>query len=200
MHKDIGGFPGGTTVGLIGMSGKPVHAGHIQLIEMAANENDYVVVFVSLSDRHDSKSKITIRGTDMDIIWTKYLMSILPDNVIVTYSRIPVADMYEQIEAENKRFSEGEDVATYNIYSDPDDLAQRFSDKQLSDYAGEMWDAGLIIPNPIKRTSTVDVSGTKMRAMIASGDEEQFKSYLPDQLTVQQQTNIWNLLSKSATS
>ena len=59
-------------IGLIAMSAKPFHAGHDGLVRMAAGECDAVHLYVSLSDRK-RPGEIPILGSDMQIIWTRYI-------------------------------------------------------------------------------------------------------------------------------
>jgi hypothetical protein len=97
----------------------------------------------------------------------------LPGNVEIVYGGSPVRNAFKVMgDAANAGSQD-----TYIIYSDPDD-ADRFNDQLLEKYA-----SGLnVIRRPIERTSTVDISGTKMRGFLASGDKESFLKYLPPSL------------------
>ena len=188
-------FPHDMTVGLVVMSGKPVHAGHHMLIEQAAAKNDQVIVYVSTSDRK-RKGESPISGADMHTIWTRHLEGIMPGNVTVEYGGSPVLKIYEQLGYESERFEIGDhDVAFYTIYSDPEDLSKNFPDRSMDKYAGALWRAGLINKQAVSRTSTVDVSGTKMRDLLAKGDERGFKSMFPDPLDQQARDDIWQILA-----
>lgn len=188
-------FPAGSTVGLIAMSAKPFHAGHFGLIEQAARKNDHVLVYVSISDRK-RKGELTVKGDVMHDIWTSHLADIMPDNVELEYGGSPVRKVYEQLGYENERFQAGDhDIASYTVYSDPEDLAKNFPEVNRAKYLGDIYSAGLVDFQPIQRTSTVDVSGTKMRQMIASGDKERFMSFLPDPLSDQAREAIWQQLT-----
>lgn len=188
-------FPASMTVGLIAMSAKPFHAGHYGLIERAALENDYVIVYVSTSDRK-RKGELTIKGDVMHNIWTSYLTDIMPDNVELNYGGSPIGKVYEQLGHENERFQAGDhDIATYTVYSDPEDLNKNYPERNRAKYLGDIYEAGLVDFQPVQRTSTVDVSGTKMRQMIASGDKVGFMSHLPDPLDDHAREAIWLRLS-----
>ena len=57
-------------IGLVPMSAKPFHEGHMFLIRKAIDECKKVIVYVSISDR-SRKGEITIFGEDM-----KYILNI----------------------------------------------------------------------------------------------------------------------------
>ena len=62
-------------IGLIPISAKPFHEGHMSLIRKASDECKKVIVYVSTSDRK-RKGEITIFGEDMLIIWENILSKI----------------------------------------------------------------------------------------------------------------------------
>lgn len=180
-------------IGLVPLSGKPVHAGHVGLIKIASRENDHVLLFVSLSDRK-RPGEVTILGSDMEKIWKGHIEPTLPGNVSITYTSggSPVRYVYETIGKANEEGSED----TYVIYSDPVDIEHNYPERNLEKYAGDLYAKGRIILEPIQRTETVDVSGTKMRAWLASGDKESFVSHLPPGIDGDA---VWDTLSKPAT-
>lgn len=151
-------------IGIVPMSGKPYHAGHDGLVRLAASENDKVHVFVSLSDRDE------VSGKAMEKIWKEQIEPSLPSNVDVTYGGSPVGNAFKVMGDANEAGSRD----TYVVYSDPDD-AGRFDDKTLARYASNL----KVVRRPVERTSTVNISGTKMRAFLAAGDKKSFIKYLP---------------------
>lgn len=174
-------------IGLIAMSAKPFHAGHDGLVRMAAGECDAVHLYVSLSDRK-RPGEIPILGSDMQIIWTRYIEPTLPKNVTVHYGGSPVANIYKELD-------ESQDADdTFVIYSDPVDLDHNFSVAALEKWAGALWERGQIVRQPIQRTSTVNVSGTKMREYIASHDKASFLANMPHEVDGEA---IWNVLQRS---
>jgi hypothetical protein len=165
-----------TSVAIIPVAGKPIHAGHYGLIMMASRENDRVELFVSTSDRDN------VSGKAMKIVWDEQLEPSLPDNVNVTYGGAPVANAYALLGKASEEGSNDE----FFIYSDPDDAA-RFNDESLQRYAPNV----IVHRKPVERTSTVDVSGTKMRAFLASGDKESFLRFMPKEIDGEQ---VWETL------
>jgi hypothetical protein len=176
------------TIGLIAMSAKPFHAGHDGLVRWAAKENDEVHLYVSLSDRM-RPGELPILGSDMEQIWKRFIEPSLPGNVRVTYGGSPVRNVYEDIGEANEA-GDTEDIFT--IYADPEDLAQNFPEKSLDKYAGNLFHNGQIILKPIERTQTVNVSGTKMRQFLSTGDKKGFIANLPKEID---REAVWNILS-----
>jgi len=160
-------------IGLLPLSGKPVHAGHWGLIEIAARENDEVHLFVSTTDRR-RKGEMPILGSDMKKIWDLYLEPALPSNVVVTYGGSPVQHVYEDLEAAEE--SGSDDV--FQIYSDKEDIL-KYTDAALKKSAPFLFSNGQIQRRGVDRSETVNISGTKMRQLLSAGDVEAFSSMLP---------------------
>ena len=177
-------------IALIALSGKPVHLGHWALIDLASKKCDEVHLYVSTSDR-SRPGEITILGSDMQKIWSEQLEPKLPSNVVVTYGGSPVANVY----AELGSASESENTEdTFFIFSDPEDAAKNFPEKSLIKYAGNLWSNKQIKLMPIERSQTANMSGTKMRQFLASGDKASFVGNLPIDVD---RDAIWNILSHS---
>ena len=70
-------YEGQYDIGLLPMSAKPFHEGHMSLIRKASDECKEVIVFVSTSDRK-RKGEISIFGEDMLRIWEDILVKYLP--------------------------------------------------------------------------------------------------------------------------
>lgn len=168
-------------IGIIPLSAKPYHAGHDGLVRKAAGENDVVHLYVSLSDRD------SVSGAAMEVIWKSMIEPSLPDNVDVTYVKVPVRNVYEEIGQANESGSED----TYSIYSDVEDAAANFPTKNLEKYAGDLYARGNVSVVPVTRTSTVNVSGTKMREFLANDDKKSFLKFLPKGIDG---NRVWALL------
>lgn len=163
-------------VGLIPMSAKPFHAGHDALIRLACKECEVVQVFVSLGDRV-RPNELPIYGKDMEIIWKKFIEGTLPGNClppIYTRGSSPVSQMMKLLERIEK---EGSDD-TFVIYSDDEDI-KKYTDKMLMPYVPTLLSGGQVQRRGVRRDETIDVSGTKMRKFIASGDIASFSNFLP---------------------
>ena len=180
---------GNTTIGLVPMSAKPFHQGHFMLIERAATECDEVYVFGSLGDRKRS-GEVPIVGSTMDMIWHRYLEGIMPHNVDVEYVKVPVRAVYEHLgEAE-----ESGSTSDFAIYGDPTDVEANFPPARLVKYCPRLISAKKITNIGVNRTSTFDVSGTRMREMLAQNNKRGFTAALPDPLSPKARGEIWSAL------
>jgi len=94
--------------------------------------------------------------------------------------------------------------AEIRIYSDPTDMSTNFSDSQMEQHYDPLWSYGLegkrpsIRGVPVERTSTVDISGTKMRDLLRDPEgEAEFKKMLPP-VPEEVKEQIYSILSASA--
>lgn len=171
------------TIGLLGMSGKPVHEGHWKLIEYASKNCDTLKLFVSTADRK-RKGEIAIKGNTMQFIWNTILRNHLPENCELTMSKMPIKDVADYIMSAH-------DENIY-IFSGEDDIEKY---KTFPNYLND--DCTLEV-KPVNRNDsnlTVNVSGTRMREFLANDDYESFISYLPDCLSDKEKEEYWELLS-----
>lgn len=176
-------------IAIIPVSAKPVTRGHYHLIELASQECDSVMVFVSLSDRK-RPGEFPVTGNTMARIWRELIMPMLPNNVSVTFagsSSSPVRMAYEQMGKANEEGS-GD---TYVIYGDHNDLAKNFPEKSLSKYAANLFMNGQAILRAVSRDETGGVSGTRVRQFLASGDKQSFLANMPQQIDGER---AWELL------
>lgn len=180
------------TIGLIAGSYKPFHAGHDAIIRMAARECDEVHLFVSVSDRA-KKGEAPVLGADMASLWQQTIEKSLPANVKVTYGGSPIGNIWKELGSANETKSQDD----YVLFSDPTDMAQNFRPELLEKYCGDLYSRGNVRLRPVDRTSTVEVSGTRMREFLAAGDKQNFIKFLPKGVDAEL---VWNTLWKSANS
>ncbi len=176
-------------IGLIAISAKPYHAGHHSLIQHAAQENDAVILFVSLADRA-RPGEVVISGRDMARIWKDELTSIMPANVSLVYltDESPIKRIYKVLGEVDPDTDD-----RYYVYGDPDDIASNFSEENIQKYLADLYGDGRLQFRTIPREDTVDVSGTQMRQWLEDGNMVEFINHLP--LGVNGQA-IWQLLRK----
>jgi len=184
------------TLGLIPIAGKPLHIGHWKLIELAAKQNDAVVIYTSSSDRV-RKGEFPIKGDDFVRFWTDFFIPVLPKNVKVKFVDSPVRSvMHELGWFEQTLSQDNADVPVVNLYSDSEDIESNFKDEDLKKYPN-LLALDKIKKVGVKRTDTVNVSGTKMREFLTNGDKEEFFKYLPP-LSNSAKESIWQTLLDSA--
>ena len=183
---------GSTTLGLIPIAGKPLHIGHWKLIEKAAKENDTVVVYTSSSDRI-KKGEFPIKGDDFVQLWSDIFIPHLPKNVRVKFVDSPVRSvMHELGWLEQTVVQDQAKVPVVSLYSDKDDVEVNFKDEDLKKYPS-LLASGKIKKVGVERSSTVNVSGTKMREFLMIGDKSSFFKYLPP-VSEKEKTEIWDML------
>ena len=156
------------------MAGKPFHAGHYGLVEIASKENDEVQLFVSTTDRK-RPGELPIYGADMLRVWKRFLEPIMPSNAVVKYCDAPVKELFKELEAAD---ASGDSDTVFSIYSDSRDIV-KYNDAVLKKSAPRMFDGGQIVRRSVDRNETVNISGTMMRDMLARGDTKNFGKFLP---------------------
>jgi hypothetical protein len=183
------------SIGLIPIAGKPLHIGHWKLIEKAANENERVIVYTSTSNRI-KKGEFPIYGEDFIKIWTDIFVPALPNNVKVKFVDSPVrAVMHEISWFEQRATQDAVSSPTINLYSDESDVDVNFKEEDLQKFP-TLLKANKINKVGVKRTSTVNVSGTKMREFLQTNDKVSFLKNLPP-VSNKDKEEIWNTLMSS---
>lgn len=150
------------------MAAKPYHAGHDALVRLAAEENDIVHLFISTGDRG------RIRGTEMLVVWKKYLEPSLPKNVKVKYVDVPVGCVYAELEAAEQKNADDQ----YLIYSDARDIL-RYRESSLKKSAPNIFMRRQIGLRGVDRSQTVQISATEMRNFLEKADLAGFVDMLP---------------------
>ena len=183
-------------IGLVPVSAKPYHAGHHALVEMAASENDLVKLFVSTSDRK-RKGEFPILGADMVRVWKEELEGAMPGNVEIEYGGSPVRKVYDALGVADK---DPTNEDTLVVYSDPTDTAQNYPEENLEKYCPTLRSSGQCVlaaeENPgafTRGEGTPNISGTKVRTMLETGDFEGFAAAMPQGVNAQ---NIFDILAK----
>jgi len=174
------------SVGLVPMSAKPFHKGHMFLIQAAAEKCDRVIVYVSISDR-SRKGEITIYGEDMQLIWESIITKHLPKNAKCVYGGSPVGKVYEFLGNISEQGTAGDE--TYAIYTGQDD-AKRYQDKYWSNIKDQVW-----VKEFLRGNDSPNISGTLMRSYLsnASQDKFLFLDGLPD-IPDSDKEEIFNIL------
>lgn len=184
------------SIGLVPGSFKPYHRGHDELVRLASEENDEVLLFVSLTDRV-KKGEFPIYGAAMRRVWDEYLKDAIETsypNVTVKYveTGTPVSMVYDELGRADQR----KDEVKYQIYSDATDI-KKYSTTALKKYAPYLFSKRRIGLRGIGRGETVDISGTAMRELLAAGNAREFARLLPASVSKHAQ-EIIDILTKNS--
>ena len=184
------------SIGILCISGKPYHNGHHLLIKRAARECDVVRLFSSTADRRRGGEAVVL-GEDMHKIFVSQIEPLLPTNVEVNYGGSPVSNAWELIGLVDKTMPQStlDFDTSYVLYGDPTDINENFPQASLAKYTPNLLKLGLVKTVSVSRLSTVDVSGTMMRAWLQTGNKQEFCDHLPHGVDVDL---IWNILKTSA--
>ena len=175
------------TTAIIAMAARPYHGGHDGLIRLAANERDSVHVFAANSSNRDF-----VRAETMHEIWDQHIIPALPKGTWVHFTNNPVRSVYEHL----GRYNEDPCCdSSFVIYGDPTDVISNFPDRSLEKYVGNLFRADRVSRRPVERSSTMDVSGTRMREWLREGDERSFCAHLPAWMN---KRTVWQLLRRDA--
>jgi len=179
-------YEGQYDIGLVPMSAKPFHEGHMSLIRKASDECKEVIVFVSTSDRK-RKGEISIFGEDMLRIWEDILVKYLPNNITCIYGGSPVRKVYEKLEEGMEDSNLEKD---YAIYTGEEDKG-RYSSK----YYAEMIER-VYIRTMSRGEDTMAISGTLMRSYLSNASEDKFLFLdgLPREISDDDKEEIFNIL------
>lgn len=159
-------------LGFIAGGFKPFTRGHYFLVEQAAKKCDVVYLFVSTGDRV-RKGQMPLLWNDMELVWRKYLVPAMPSNVQVEFVSNPTTGVFTKIE-------ELQDPSNdFYIFGDAVDAPKTFNEKTLTKYFPELVEAGKIHVVAFDRASNVNISGTKMRQFLATGNQKEFVENLP---------------------
>ena len=161
---------------------KPFHKGHWDLMKIASENSDKVILFVSLLDREN------IIGSDMARIWRDYILPVLPPNVSAVFlESSPVSRIYQILKLrESNPFSEYK----FKIYSDIKDIEKNFNHNIIRGIVPNIADTDIIQCIGIERNKTTNITGAKMREFIRNGDFKSFSEFMPDEISKKEVFNI----------
>ena len=182
------------TLGIVPIGGKPFHLGHWKLIQLAANENDRVIIYTSLKDRA-RKNEAFVDGNKIAHIWDQYIIPSLPKNVIVKFVDSPVRESLFELRWLEQWLSQDLIPSPYvKLYSDTDDVLSNFPEELLLKNAPNLTNMGIVSRRGVSRDSTINISGTEMRNFLTNGEKDLFIKHLPP-IGPTSKEDIWNILN-----
>jgi len=158
--------------------------------------------------------EIPIFGGDMKHIWESILLSELNFSSKVKFwtptwgaDPSPIRNVHEMCEKllNSKQVSipllsmtlEAKAVS-FSIYSDSNDIIENYSRENMINMYGNLIDSQIFLIG-VDRSSTVDISGTKMREFLKAGQTHEFEQFLPP-VTKKSKNIITKILSDSISS
>ena len=178
-------------IGLVPMSAKPFHEGHMFLIRKAIDECKKVIVYVSITNR-SREGEITIFGEDMKHIWENILQSSIKEahlgaDIEFEYGGSPVSKVYKKLE--EGILPENIDK-TYAIYTGEEDKG-RYSSKFYIDIIDRVY-----VRPIIRGKDTPSISGKLMRSYLSNASEDKFLflDSLPREVNDNDKEEIFNIL------
>jgi hypothetical protein len=178
------------------MAAKPFHAGHQALLDSAEEDgNELIIVYLSTGGREDVSSSAMVP------LWKKYYLPAIQsrygDKVVIRFTK-GSSPMYELRSAITNLVRQSDETVV-SLYGDPSDAAERV-DNIINNEKNAIDLRGRLIAKSIPRELSGDISGTKMREYLSSGQKDLFTQNLPDFLSDDAKISIWNSLSSSRSS
>lgn len=164
------------TIAIVSGGFKPLTSGHFFLIESASKIADKVILFVSTGDRI-RKGEMPIFWTEqMEKIWAKYLIKIMPKNVEVIFAPNPTSEVFKTLGAAN---DDKNNSNSYILFGDLEDTAKMYPEKSLLKYFPRLVENEQITVKGFDRQKNINISGTAMRGFVANNDVKNFINGLP---------------------
>lgn len=180
------GTQSGISIGIYVVAGKPIHSGHWQVIRLASSECDEVLVITSTAGRDELPA-----GSMIDA-WKAVLEpqfhNDYPNATLIISPESPLhlaVDKMRQLK---------DVVGKFVIYSDDEDARSKYSLSKLSEMLRDPAAAEKLHQRPVPRSETVQISGTRMREFLVSGDLESFNNFVPQTLSKELKDKYWQIL------
>jgi hypothetical protein len=187
-----------TVISVFPMAAKPAHAGHWDMIEgisrikpvnpITGKPAQHLVKLIVSEGARSRPGEVSISAKQALIYWTEYLKNYLPENVKL----ISAKNMYVQIEKEVVNARSQSNVFAVWVWSGDKD-AGRFS--ELTKIEGVSEPSQKQAEEALGRPTT-NVSGTRMRQALGSGDMDFFMRNLPAPLSQEEREEIWVLFAE----
>lgn len=164
-------------IGLIYGSYKPFHKGHMETVLKASQENDLIMLFVSLADRKRI-SEFPILGKDMALLWKDHYESIMPANAKMLYTyESPIKKIYELLgKFEQNKITKDE----IRIYGH-EEIEKIFNNLNEN-------------VSISKAEKKHNITGTQMREFLYKKQRIDFIRNLPQELSLESKNRIFDLL------
>lgn len=180
------GIQNGISIGIFVVAGKPVHAGHWQMIDIIRKECDEALIITSSAGRDELAAGVMIDA--WKAVLEPQFHKDFPNATLIITSESPL-DL-----AINKMRDLKNVVNRFVFYSDPEDLAGKYAPDKLRDRIKDPVAIEKLQQVAIPRTETVQISGTRMREFIKNDDRESFDHFVPQALSPEMKDNYWKIV------
>lgn len=180
------GTRSGIKIGVFVLAGKPVHDGHWQMVKLASQECDEVLVITSTAGRDELKPGVM---TDAwKVVLEPQFHRDFPNATLIITSDSPVnlaVDKMRQLKDVTSEFA---------FYSDDEDARTKYSPPRLTGLLKDEALVAKVTPRPVPRSETVQISGTKMREFLTDEDRSAFDDHVPRTLSPALKDKYWSIL------
>lgn len=186
------GTKNGISLGIYILAGQPVHAGHWEVIRLATQECDEVLVITSDTGRQELAPGVMIDA------WHELLEpQFHRDYPNATLVISPVSPL--RFAVDKMRMLKNV-VNKFVFYADDKDAQERYTFEKMESFVKDPIAMQKYVPRPVPRSQTVPISGTQMREFLTSGDKSSFEKFLPPGMDQKQKDRYWLILGGSSTS
>lgn len=194
-HPQNKGFSG-RSVAVIPGAFKPPHAGHFNLIKHMLDKKmadgsdviDEVIILISPKKRvgHSPDNRIVVTPQMSKIMWDLYTEGIPNLEVKISSYPSPVRATFAFMA---EYLSEGDTLWVAQGEKDKGDTRIQ----KLQDYS-DAKGLGVDVEVEVTELYAKGVSGAQMRHYLAEGDEDSFKGFLPDHLTMEERDDCYDMI------
>jgi hypothetical protein len=180
------GTQNGISIGIFVVAGKPVHAGHWSMIQLASQECDEALIITSTSGRDELPPGVMIDA--WKAVLEPQFHRDYPNATLIITPESPL-----QLAVDKMRQLK-DVVSKFVFYSDDEDARGKYAVEKMSDYIRDPVAFSKFQQRPVARSETVQISGTRMRQFLAADDKQSFDSYVPQTLSQELKDKYWSIL------
>jgi hypothetical protein len=180
------GTQSGISIGIFVVAGKPVHAGHWEVIKRAASECDEAVIITSTAGRDELPAGVMIDAWK-EVLEPQFHKD-FPNATLIISSESPLSIAVNKIrELKNV-------VNKFVFYSDDEDAAGKYSRDKIAAMVKDPQAMEKFEQMPIPRSQTYQISGTQVRGFLKLNDRASFDMFVPQTLDGKMKDKYWSIL------
>jgi len=180
------GTQNGISIGIFVVSGKPVHAGHWQMISLASQECDEALIITSTAGRDELPPGVMIDA--WKAVLEPQFHRDFPNATLIISPESPLSLAVDKMRQLKNV------VSKFVFYSDDEDARVKYSPSKMADNIRDPAVIEKFEQRPVSRAETVQISGTRMRQFLAADDKQSFDQYVPQTLSPEMKDKYWSIL------